>query len=222
MPEWLKGVGAAENVSWETILARLLLAAFCGAIVAATFVASTRRLVGTFPLLFTVVLLTILVAMTTVVIGDNTARAFGLVGALSIIRFRTVVEDTRDTAFVIFAVVVGMAIGAGHLVLCLVGIPIVAAAAIGMGQFGTALGLNGVEHRLEVRVAIDSNLDAKITEILQQHLAGWRLLSVSTAKQGTALDMNYAVRMREPLGEVTLLRTLQAIEGVMSVEVKEL
>ena len=50
-------------------------------------------------------LLTILIAMVTMVIGNNMARAFGLVGALSIVRFRTVVEDTRDTAFVIFAVV---------------------------------------------------------------------------------------------------------------------
>src|SRR2546430_13730647 len=45
----------------------------------------------------------------TQVIGDNVARAFSLVGALSIVRFRTVVRDTQDTAYVIFAVVVGMA-----------------------------------------------------------------------------------------------------------------
>ena len=60
----------------------------------------------------TLVLLTILIAMVTQVIGDNVARAFSLVGALSIVRFRTVVRDTQDTAYVIFAVAVGMAVGA--------------------------------------------------------------------------------------------------------------
>src|SRR5438067_1351536 len=85
-------------------------------------------------LLPTLVLLTVLVGMITVVIGDNLARAFGLVGALSIVRFRTVVEDTRDTAFVIFAVVVGMAAGAGYGLLAAVGIPAVAAAALVMAQ----------------------------------------------------------------------------------------
>lgn len=45
-------------------------------------------------------------------------------------RFRTVVEDTRDTAFVIFAVAVGMAIGAGYLKVPLVGIPFVALTAL--------------------------------------------------------------------------------------------
>src|SRR5947209_10275944 len=81
-------------------------------------------------LLPTLVLLTVLVGMITVVIGDNLARAFGLVGALSIVRFRTVVEDTRDTAFVIFAVVVGMAVGAGMADLAAIGIPAVLTAAL--------------------------------------------------------------------------------------------
>ena len=71
------------------------------------------------------VLLAILLGMVSMVIGSNIARAFALVGALSIVRFRTVVEDTRDTAFVIFAVVVGMAAGAGAYLVAAVGIPIV-------------------------------------------------------------------------------------------------
>jgi len=67
--------------------------------------------------LTTLVLLAAVIAMATQVIGDNVARAFSLVGALSVVRFRTVVKDTQVTAFVIFAVVVGMASGANHLVL---------------------------------------------------------------------------------------------------------
>ncbi|RYG36020.1 DUF4956 domain-containing protein, partial [bacterium] len=61
------------------------------------------------------VLLTVLIAAVTQVIGDNVARAFSLVGALSIVRFRTAVQDTRDIAFVILAVTVGMALGSGDL-----------------------------------------------------------------------------------------------------------
>src|SRR5438874_12354083 len=68
--------------------------------------------------------------MVTQVIGNSVARAFSLVGALAMVRFRTVVNDTRDTAFVIFAVVVGMAVGAGDVVLTLAAIPAVAAAAL--------------------------------------------------------------------------------------------
>ncbi len=60
-----------------------------------------EALPATFPT--TLVLLAALIAMVTQVIGDNVARAFSLVGALSVVRFRTVVKDTQDTAFVIMA-----------------------------------------------------------------------------------------------------------------------
>ena len=63
--------------------------------------------------------------MVTQVIGSNVALAFSLVGALSIVRFRTVVRDTEDTAFVIFAMTAGMAVGAQNVVLALTGLVIV-------------------------------------------------------------------------------------------------
>lgn len=47
------------------------------------------------------------------IIGSNVARAFSLVGALSIIRFRTAVKDVRDTAYLFFAIIVGMGAGTG-------------------------------------------------------------------------------------------------------------
>src|SRR5207302_1492726 len=80
----------------------------------------------------TLVLLCVLVAMVTQVIGDNVARAFSLVGALSIVRFRTMVRDTKDTAFVIFAVVVGMAVGANNPWVAVIGLAVVGFAAFVM------------------------------------------------------------------------------------------
>ena len=53
----------------------------------------------------------VLIALVTQVIGSSVARAFSLVGALAIVRFRTLVEDMRDTTFVIAAVAVGMEVG---------------------------------------------------------------------------------------------------------------
>src|SRR6185437_11876796 len=83
---------------------------------------------ASFPM--TLVLLSVLIAMVTQVIGNNVARAFSLVGTLAIVRFRTVVRDTRDTAYVIFAVVIGMAIGAADLWIAIIGLIIIALAAL--------------------------------------------------------------------------------------------
>ena len=78
--------------------------------------------------LATMVLLSLLIALVTMAIGDNVARAFSLVGTLAIVRFRTVVEDTRDTAFVIYAVACGMCAGSGYYIGPLACAPLVLAA----------------------------------------------------------------------------------------------
>ncbi|MFQ6100386.1 MAG: DUF4956 domain-containing protein [Anaerolineae bacterium] len=63
-----------------------------------------------------IVSLSMITTVVIMVIGNNIARAFGLVGALSIIRFRTAIKDTQDIVFIFFALAVGMAAGVGlHL-----------------------------------------------------------------------------------------------------------
>ena len=112
MPEFLKTAFAAPAIVPAEVAVRLVAALVLGLLVAWIYRRTRPEadVAASFP--GTLVLLAVLIAMVTQVIGDNIARAFSLVGALSIVRFRTVVRDTQDTAFVIFAVVVGMAVGA--------------------------------------------------------------------------------------------------------------
>ena len=117
MPEWLQQAASGEGpLPWTVFLARLSVAFAYGWLAAGIhYIASGRpRRRTDRGFLATLVLLSVLIALVTLVIGDNVARAFSLVGSLAIVRFRTVVEDTRDTAFVIFAVVMGMAAGTGY------------------------------------------------------------------------------------------------------------
>ena len=123
MPDWLRqsaGIGVSE--SWGLLTVRLVIALILGSLVTFIHRATRGRSTGpssTFPA--TLVLLCVLIAMVTQVIGDSIARAFSLAGALSIVRFRTVLRDSKDTAFVIFAVVVGMAVGAGQPLVAVLG-----------------------------------------------------------------------------------------------------
>lgn len=172
-------------------------------------------------LLATLVLLTVLVCMTTLVIGDNTARAFGLVGALSIVRFRTVVEDTRDTAFVIFAVVVGMGVGAGYIGSALVSMPFVALAAWAFRprESRPVAASNGV-YTLTVRVGLNRPADELLAGPFGRHLTSSRLTAAATARQGAALDLTYAVRLAQPDRAAALVAELNSTEGVQSAELK--
>src|SRR5690349_17961507 len=152
MPEWLHSSLTNGSDAPPMVLAwRVGVALGLGAAVAGLYRWARRGepIAPTF--LATLVLLATVIAMATQIIGDNVARAFSLVGALSVVRFRTVVKDTQDTAFVIFAVAVGMAVGAGHPSVAISGIGVVGIAAWIMSRRGA---LPPAEHlyALEVKV----------------------------------------------------------------------
>jgi hypothetical protein len=121
MPEWICTDSAAATATPATLVLRLAAAIACGLVVAAIYrgTRGQERVAASFS--GTLVMLCVLIEMVTQVIGQNVAIAFSLVGALSIVRFRTVVQDTKDTAFVIFAVAGGMAIGAGQPLVAICG-----------------------------------------------------------------------------------------------------
>lgn len=72
------------------------------------------------------IFLNMIICLAMMAIGNNIASAFGLVGAVSIIRFRTSVKSARDMAFVFFTVVTGMAMGLGYIEMALIGATVIA------------------------------------------------------------------------------------------------
>ncbi|WP_010582574.1 DUF4956 domain-containing protein [Schlesneria paludicola] len=223
MSDWIATSAAAgiDLTPWE-IGFRLGLATVAGFVVAAIgYLSHGHRKSDAPMLLSTLVLLTVLIAMVTMVIGNSVARAFGLVGALSIVRFRTVVDDTRDTAFVIFAVIVGMAIGAGTYMVPVVGIPLVGIAAILLDRSRLNRQQQRHSHQLTIRLGAGRDPLTLLSEILDRYVATRTTTGTSTARQGAALDLTFAVTINPSEVEDVLpklVAELNRIEGVQSVE----
>lgn len=166
----------------------------------------------------TLVMLSVLIAVVTQVIGDNQARAFSLVGALAIIRFRTVVEDTRDTAFVIFAVVIGMAAGANYVTAALAGLAAGGLAAV-IVRPRTAAGPDAAWN-LAVRIGVGHDVDAVLAAAFAKHFAESHLQATTTGRQGAALDLVYRTRLQPGSNPIAIVTELNRVEGVQSVELR--
>lgn len=67
------------------------------------------------------VTLTILTGTVMTVIGNNIALSLGMVGALSIVRFRTAIKDSRDTTYIFWAIIVGICCGVGDYIVASIG-----------------------------------------------------------------------------------------------------
>lgn len=214
---------------WDDILLRLGLAAAFGIAAAlAYFLTQRKSRAESASFVATMVLLAVLLGMVSMVIGSSIARAFALVGALSIVRFRTVVEDTRDTAFVIFAVVVGMAAGAGAYLVAAIGIPIVGLVAWLLALWGRsglkvpngAVAQAAVE-KLVVRLGAGVDPAAGVAGVLDKHAEGVQLIEVETVRQGTAIELTYSLRFRAAGGVLALVNDLNRTEGVQGVDWKK-
>ena len=194
----------------------------CGALVALIY-RRTRQSVAIAPsFTVTLVLLAILIAMVTQVIGDNVARAFSLVGALSIVRFRTIVRDTQDTAYVIFAVGEGMAVGAGQYWVAAAGIAVVTAAAFAMRKSPGAEPAPPLLFELQIRVGIGHDPRALFGPVLDEHTRDRQLLSITTARQGLAIEASYRVTLREEDSADALVKALNRIDGVQSLALRRI
>ena len=209
-----------EAVPSIVVLVRLIAALLGGGLVALVYRLTRSKSEVAPSFSATLVLLSILIAMVTQVIGDNVARAFSLVGALSIVRFRTVVRDTQDTAFVIFAVGVGMAVGAGYPWLAVAGLAVVAIAAFAMNSRDRTSGASsaaGEPFELQVRVGIGHDPQVVVAPALDLHAVDRRLMSLSTARQGLAVDATFHTDLRTSASADALVRALNTAEGVQSV-----
>ncbi|MCS7046406.1 MAG: DUF4956 domain-containing protein [Gemmataceae bacterium] len=219
MPEWFwHSFNAGQPLVLSELVYHLLTAFVLGAAVAGIHWATRRRDVPpTASLLATLVLLSILIAMLTKVIGDNAARAFSLAGVLAIVRFRTVVEDSRDTAFVIFAVIVGMAVGANYIAVALVGIVVAGLAAAVVRPWND--GGNDRDWHLTVRVGIGDDR-GPLEAALARYVLSLRPLAAATGRQGAALDLTYRIRLLPETTPTALVADLNRVVGVQQVELR--
>tara|TARA_B110000008_G_scaffold279522_1_gene326980 strand:- start:1561 stop:2256 length:696 start_codon:yes stop_codon:yes gene_type:complete len=119
--EFLNIAGLSHIYSYFDILMNLSISILLGLFISYVYKLTHKGVSYSQSFMLTIVFVTIIVSMVMMVIGNNIARAFALVGALSIIRFRTVVKDTKDTAFIFLALASGMAAGTSSYFLAISG-----------------------------------------------------------------------------------------------------
>ena len=143
----------------------------------------------------TLALLTMVVAVVMLVIGSNIARAFTLVGALSIVRFRNAIKDTRDVGFIFFAMAIGMACGTRFYLLAV-------ASTILIGFLWWALSTLNLfakdikEQVLKVRLPADMRYDTLFEGTFSRYLTHFSLIAVETVQAGTLTELVYGVELK--------------------------
>lgn len=167
----------------------------------------------------TLIILCMLISVVMVIIGDSIARAFSLVGALSIIRFRTAIQDPRDIGFVFYALAVGMAIGAGNSAVAVLAAFLIGIIILGIYYWHEHFSNNN-EFSLEFCLPPEPSFETVYRHVFDRHLIYERLIEKRIKKSGV-VELNYRVKLETPQDWLVFFNELSNIENVTDVKLEK-
>lgn len=198
----------------EGILISLLLAFFLGQGLAFVYYITHSGLSYSRSFVQSLILITVVVSMVMTVIGNNIITAVGLMGALAIIRFRNIIKDTRDIAFIFCSLVIGMATGSqryatavvGTVILCLIALYLYM---VGFGRYQPTNGF--LRFSLKTHVGPDHPL----VSILRRFCSNFTLISAQDSGFGSPnVEYAYQLVVRNVKKNEQMLKELGEIEGI--------
>ncbi len=160
----------------------------------------------------TLVLMATVVGLIMLIIGSNIARAFTLVGALSVVRFRNAIKDTRDVGFIFFAMAIGMACGTRFYFLAILATVTISFFVWAMARFN--LFAQPIQQQiLKVRLPAEMTPDRVFLEPFNRYLSRSDLIAVETVQAGTLSELVYSVALKRPSEAQAFLTALSQVNN---------
>lgn len=217
MDGFLEALDASNRLnadySVQATILTLLLAFVLGQVIAWAYAWTHSGLSYSRSYTQSLVLMTIVVSLVMLVIGDSIVTAFGLLGALALIRFRNVLKDTRDTVFVFMSLVVGMSVGTQRYQLSIIGTVTLLLVVFYLNQtsFGT---LGRYDGYLTVRVTSARQGQSESTQLLNRFCRAVKQISTRQSGEEESAEFVFQVGLRDRERSHELLRELRELEGV--------
>jgi hypothetical protein len=156
----------------------------------------------------TLVILGMIISLIMLVVGSNIARAFALVGALSVIRFRNAIKETRDVGFIFLVMGIGMACGTRFYTLAVVATVAICLVVVVMQRFNW-FHLNVQRQVVKVQVPADEDHTNEIQDVLLRHTSEFELVSIESIQGGALTELMYTVKLRKGVEPATLIAALR-------------
>ena len=224
MGEWLRAsgsslapIGGAEvAMTAETALLHLLLAFVLSQLLAWVYCWTHSGVSYSKTHVQSMVMLSLIVTTLMLVIGDSLARAFGLFGALALIRFRTPIKDARDTVFLFLAVAIGIGVGCQRPGLAIMATVFTLAIAtyLHFARFGERASIDGV---LRFRMVSGDESDKSLRRVLAHYCSSFALMHLREVGAPGELDLAYQLRLRDPNQSKHLIHDVGSIPGAASI-----
>lgn len=157
------------------------------------------------------IVIALITSLVIMVIGNNLARAFGLVGALSIIRFRTAVKDTIDIVYIFFALAIGMAAGVGYFKLALAGTCFISLVLIAASKANITI-FRGEQFLLQLQYGDDDMTAVK--KIMDEFCASFDLINIKSGTGSAPKEFSYYIHLKRKKEYLDFVKEIKKVTAV--------
>ena len=214
--DWLDSIMsndfAGSQVGAETVLLVMLVAFCIGHLIAWTYMWTHTGL--SYSQMFTSSLLVqpVIVSLVMLLMAGNILVAIGVLSIFAMIRFRNVLKDTRDTTYILWGIVEGVAVGNQRF-----GIAVLGAVVISLIFIYLRVTSFGGRHRYDVILSLEwagnDNYASSLKPLLRRHAMRSQLASQHDL-DANKLDLSFRLLLRDPSRSRELLSELEKTEGV--------
>lgn len=217
MNDWfLRGDYGTTPTNYATFLIAMLLAFVCGHAIAWIYMLTHSGLSYSRSYVNSLIILPVIVSLVMMVLSNNIVIAFGLMAIFAMVRFRTVLRDTLDTAYVLVVVVLGLACGTMKFTSAILGCILMAAIMVYFWASGF-----GTRHRynliLNIQWARPATELSDLRLLLDRHARSTTCASQRSNDAGKGVDISYRLLLRDPDRSHELVEEVRALNGVSKV-----
>ncbi len=206
------------NVSITTgqIVGNLLVSFTCGLLISLFYRWTYKGPNYSRTFVNSLILMSMITSIVIVVIGNNLARAFGLVGAMSIIRFRTPIKDAQDIVFIFFSLAVGLASGVGLYSVALTGTIMIGIVILSLNFFnyGSA---SRKEYLLQFSYDMTNGDEPSYLAVFQKFCKENKLVNVRSMGTEKLIELSYYVTMKNEKDSGKFVKEFRSTTGVKNV-----
>ena len=166
----------------------------------------------------TIIIMSVVVAIIMIVIGNNIAVAFGLVGAFSIIRFRSAMSDPKDIAFIFFGMAAGISCGLGFYLLAIVFTIMLSVLIYLLYAFDYG-GIKSSYKSLKITIPENMHYEDVFDDVFEEYLDYYQLNMVETTNLGTMYQLTYLIAKKEGISDKDLMDAIRERNANLKVAV---
>ncbi len=202
-------------ISFIDLLLGLFVATALGLVIVVVYRWTQRGLHYERSFLVSLIMVPPIVAVVMMLIGSNLAMSLGMVGALSIIRFRTVIKDSRDMVFLFFAIAVGLGCGTGNL-------PVISAATAYLSITLLVLHATGFGTRMHAEYALvlagsGTAPGSDLVDTIQKHMGETELRSMNVRDESWEFVFEVRFLKAGAMGQAELFNELKSTYQVQNI-----